>query len=103
MTIENYGKIWCLDHCYPLPKTNLSNENHMYKSTIWINLRPMYIKDKIVKGDKNDIKIYLIQENKAYQFIKLNERGPNEDINGIYSKAPRINYETDKIIYNSYR
>ena len=22
MTLENYGKIWCLDHCLPLKKTN---------------------------------------------------------------------------------
>ena len=21
MTLENYGKIWCLDHCYPLSKS----------------------------------------------------------------------------------
>ena len=33
MTIENYGKIWCLDHCFPLSKTNLSDSNELYKST----------------------------------------------------------------------
>ena len=80
MTLENYGKIWCLDHCYPLSITNLSNENDIYKSTNWINLRPMYIKDNIAKGDKIDQRIYLMQEIKAYQFIKLNEKRPNEDI-----------------------
>ena len=77
MTLDNYGKIWCLDHCYPLSKTNLSKENDMYKSTNWNNLRPMYIKVKIVKGDKIDIRLCLLQQIKAYRFIKLNEEGSN--------------------------
>ena len=72
MTLENYGKIWCIDHCYPLSKTNLSNENDIYKSTNWINLRPMYIKDNIIKGDKIDYYLCLLQEVKAKSFTKLN-------------------------------
>ena len=72
MTLENYGKIWCLDHCYPISKTDLSNGNDMYKTTNWINLRPMYIKDKIIKGDKIDYHLYLLQEVKAKYFLKLN-------------------------------
>ena len=72
MILENYGKIWCLDHCYPLSKTNLSNENDMYKSTNWINIRPMYIKDNITKSDKINHYLYLLQEVKAKYFMKLN-------------------------------
>ena len=68
MTLENYGKFWCLDHCYPLSKTNSSNENDMYKSTNWINLRPMYIKDNIIKGDKTEYHLCLLQEVKAKYF-----------------------------------
>ena len=80
MTEEIYGKIWCLDHCYPLSKTILSDKNEMNKSTNWINLRPMYCSENISKGDKTDHRLYLMQEIKAYQFIKLNEKGPNEDV-----------------------
>ena len=29
MTEENYGEIWCLDHCYPLSKANLSDKNEI--------------------------------------------------------------------------
>ena len=54
MTEKNFGIIWCLDHCYPLYKTNLSEKNEMNKSTNWINLRPMYSSEKISKGDKID-------------------------------------------------
>ena len=72
MNIENYGKVWCLDHCYPLSKINLSNENELYKSTNWVNIRPMYIRDKIIKIGKIDNRLYLMQEVKAKYFINLN-------------------------------
>ena len=51
MSLENYGKISCLDHCYPLSK---NKENELNKDTNWVNIRPMYIKDNIIKGDKID-------------------------------------------------
>ena len=80
MMIENYGKVWCLYHCLPLSKINLSNENELYKSTNCVNLRPMYMKDNLIKGDKIDMRLYLFQEIKGTYFMKLNGKGPNEDI-----------------------
>ena len=78
MTLEKYGKNWCLDHGYPISKANLSNENDMYKSINWINLRPMYGKDNINKGDKIDMSLYLLQEIKGNYFMKLNgQEGEN--------------------------
>ena len=58
MSLENYGKIWCLDHCYPLSKIK---ENELNKYTNWVNIRPMYIKDNISKGSKIDNRLYLLQ------------------------------------------
>ena len=72
MSLENYGKFWCLYLCYPLSKTNLSNKNDMYISTSWINIRPMYIKDNIIKGDEIDYHLYLLQEIKGHYFKRLN-------------------------------
>ena len=69
MTLENYGTIWCSDHCYPLSKTN---EKDLYKYTKWTNLRPMYTKDNLIKGNKIDYHLYLLQEVKANFFLKLN-------------------------------
>ena len=80
MTLENYGKIWCLDHCLPIASFNLLDENDMKKCFNWVNLRPMYVKDNIVKSDKNDMRLYLLQEIKTYQFIRLNEERFNENI-----------------------
>ena len=72
MTSENYGEIRCLDHCYPLSKTNLFDKNEMSKSCNWISLRPMYCSENISKSDKIDSRLYLMQEVKAKCFLKLN-------------------------------
>ena len=77
MKEENYGSVWTLDYCYPLSKTNLCDKSEMNNSTYWINIRPMYCSENISKGDKVDHRLYLMQEIKAYQFIKLNEEGLN--------------------------
>ena len=55
MTDENYGSVWTIDHCYPLSKTNLSNETDMLKSSHCTNLRPMFDNKKSSKGSKIDI------------------------------------------------
>ena len=65
MIEENYGKIWCLDHCYLLSKTNLSDENEVNKSTNWIKLRPMCCSENIPKSNKTAHRLYLMQEVKA--------------------------------------
>ena len=78
MTIENCGKFWCLDHSYPLSKICLSNENELLKYTNWLNIRPMFIRDNIIKSDKIDNHVYLMQEVKAKYFINLNaNEGPD--------------------------
>ena len=79
MTEENYGEFWCLDHCYPLSKTNLLDKNEMNKTTNWINLRPIYCAENFLKGDKIVSRLYLMQEVKANYFTKLN--GHEEGLN----------------------
>ena len=71
-TLENYGKIWCLDHFLPIVSFNLLDENDIKKCFNWIYLRLMYIKDNISKGSKIDYRLYLLQEVKAKYFLKLN-------------------------------
>ena len=80
MTVENYGKIWSLDHCLAVASFKLLDENDLRKCFNWINLRPMYIKANTIKGDKIDIRLYLLQEIKSNYFKKLNEEGFNENI-----------------------
>ena len=67
MTLESYGKIWCLDHCLPLKKTY---KNDLYKYTNWIILRPMYVKDNFSKASKTDYIPTTRSESKIFFKIK---------------------------------
>ena len=72
MTREKYGKIWCSDHCLAIASFNLLDGKEMKKCFIWFNLRPMYTKDNIIKGDKIDIRLYLLKNMKEIDFMKSN-------------------------------
>ena len=81
MIEEIYGSVRTIDHCYPLSKINLSNENETKKSTYWINLRPMYCSENSSKGSRIDPRLYLMQEVKAKYFLKLNDQ---EGLNQVF-------------------
>ena len=68
MTKENYGSVWTIDLCYSLSKTNLSIETVMFKSSPWINSRPMFYKKNNSKGSKISNRLHLLQEVKAIFF-----------------------------------
>ena len=72
MTIENYGSVWQIDHCLAIASFNLLDENDMKNCFNWNNLRPMYVKDNFIEGDKIYYHLYLLQEVKAKYFLKLN-------------------------------
>ena len=71
MRIENYGKVWCVDHCLPINSFNILNEDDMKKCFSWINLRPMIVKENNSKKAKVDQRLYLLQEIKAHYFLKI--------------------------------
>ena len=79
MTIETYGSVWQIDHCLAIASFNLLDENDLKKCFNWINLRPMYVKDNIIKCGKIQYYLYLLQEVRAKYFLKLNndQQGPN--------------------------
>ena len=59
MTLENYGSVWQIDHCLAVASFHLLDENDMKKCFNWVNLRPMYVKENIIKGDKINIRLIL--------------------------------------------
>ena len=71
MTIENYGSVWQVDHCLPIASFNLLDENDVKKCFNWVNLRPMYSTENNSKNVKIDHRLYLLQQIKAYQFLRL--------------------------------
>ena len=72
MTSEKYGSVWQIDNCLAVAPFNLSDENAMKKCLNWNNLRPMYFKDNLIEGDKNDMRLYLLKEVITKYFLKLN-------------------------------
>ena len=77
MTIENYGSVWQIGHCLPIASFTLLDENVMKKCFNWNILRPIYSNENNSKKTKIDHSLYLCQEVKAYQFLKLNEEAVN--------------------------
>ena len=81
VTSEKYGRILCFNHCLAVASFNLLDEIDMKKCFNWVNLGPMYVKRNIIKGDKVDYHLYLLQEVKANYFLKINgQEGLNEDL-----------------------
>ena len=72
MTLENCGFVLEIDPCLTIASFNPQVEMEMEKCCNWINLRPMYVKDNLIKGEKIDMRLYLLQEIKANYFRKLN-------------------------------
>ena len=82
MTIEIYGSVWQINHCLAIASFSLLDENDMKRCFNWVNLRPLYAKDNIIKGDKINYQFYLLQKVKANFFSKLNndQEGSSENI-----------------------
>lgn len=52
MNWDNYGKVWVLDHIFPLAKMNLSTKRAQLMANHYTNLQPMFVKQNLSKGDK---------------------------------------------------
>jgi len=51
MTMDNHGKVWEIDHTFPLSKIDLNNEEEMMLATHFLNLKPMLKVDNMKKSD----------------------------------------------------
>ena len=69
-----------LDHAKPTCTFDLSDGKHLKEAFNWGNTQPLLKKNHLHKGTKIIFLNYQLQFIKAYQFIKLNEEGLNEDL-----------------------
>jgi transposase-like protein len=72
MNWENYGSVWCFEHCCPLTAFDLTNEEELKKAMHWVNIRPFC---KIRNNEKKasiDPWLSVFQQIKAKRF--LNEK-----------------------------
>ena len=72
MTVENHGSIWQFDHIISCSYFIFLDETQMRKCFNWINLCTRLIKDNASKGNKVDLRLYLLQQIEAHYFMKLN-------------------------------
>jgi hypothetical protein len=49
MSWDNYGEVWNLDHIVPLSSAN--DETQMYNLAHFLNVRPIYKNDNLIKSD----------------------------------------------------
>lgn len=76
MTMDNYGKIWHIDHVKPCSSYDLTNEVEIEECFNWKNLRPLLAKKNYKKKDKIDVFELLMQELKVKCFMK--QKGINK-------------------------
>ncbi len=70
MTMENYGKIWHIDHCKPCKSFNFSNEIEIKECFSWKNMRPLYVEANLSKSSSIDNYQILLQELKVRSYLK---------------------------------
>ena len=69
-----------IDHVKAICLFDISNDEELKLAFSWKNTQPLLKQDHQKKGAKFNFLDYQLQFIKAYQFIKLNEEGLNEDL-----------------------
>jgi hypothetical protein len=70
MTIDNYGKIWHIDHCKPCKSFDFSKEEQIKECFSWKNMRPLYTEINLTKGSSIFYYEILLQELKVRSYLK---------------------------------
>jgi uncharacterized protein (DUF3820 family) len=68
-TLENYGKVWHVDHIIPLSKFDFTNEQDKLVAFNWRNTMPLLAKENLSKNNKivkSQIEQHLIILNKYH-------------------------------------
>ena len=69
-----------IDHVKPICMFDVSKDSELRETFNWKNTQPLFKHDHNQKGIKFNILDYQLQFIKAYQFLKINEEGLNENI-----------------------
>ena len=69
-----------IDHVKAICLFDVSKDEELKEAFHWKNTQPLLKHDHQKKGTKFNFLDYQLQFTKAEQFIKLNEKGPHEDI-----------------------
>ena len=70
MTMDNYGKIWHIDHCKPCKSFDFSKEEQIKECFSWKNMRPLYAEANLTKSSSINYYEILLQELKVRSYLK---------------------------------
>lgn len=71
MTLENYGKIWHVDHTKPIASFDLTKDDQCKECFSWKNCRPFLAHKNIQKSTSYQPFDSVLQELKAHFFFKI--------------------------------
>ena len=69
-----------IDHVKAICLFDIYKDEELREAFTWKNTQPLLKNDHQKKGTKFNFLEYQLQFIKAYQFIKLNEDGPNQNL-----------------------
>ena len=72
-TIDNYGKVWHIDHVIPLSKFDLTNKDDIELAFNWRNTMPLSAKENLTKNAK----IVVSQIKEHYELLEKYHKDNN--------------------------
>ena len=69
-----------IDHVRPNSSSKVSSNEELRGAFCWRNTQPLFKKVHQQRGIKYNLLDYQLQFIKAYQFLKLYEKGPNQNL-----------------------
>jgi hypothetical protein len=86
MTIENFGKIWGLDHIVPVDLFDFSKEEDLRLCYNFNNIMPMFNSDNRLKGASVHFSLLKLQSMYTNEYIEQLKAKTNEEIIRVYQK-----------------
>jgi len=72
MTLENYGKVWHIDHIKPSSSFTFRNNNDLKKCFNYKNTQPLFKSENLSKFDSTGNNIYLYKKDIKKEFKEQN-------------------------------
>ncbi len=86
MTIDNFGKVWGLDHIVPVDLFDLTNKNDLELCYNYNNIMPMFNSDNRLKGASVHFSLEKLNTMNANVYIDKLKLKINEEIIRTYQK-----------------
>lgn len=86
MTLENFGKVWGLDHIVPVELFDLSNEDELRLCYNYNNIMPMFNLDNRLKGASVHFSLQKLDTMPTNVYIEQLKNKCHEEINRTYQK-----------------